>query len=91
MTIYTADEGKLYQHKTNFITAKTLLIGKYDSIDNYNLIDEPEPIPEPEPEPTSLEERVQKLEEDKEPLEAQVTFTAVMTDTLLDEEEEEEE
>ena len=41
MEIYTADEGKVYRNKTNGITAKMLIIGKNDSIDNYEQIDEP--------------------------------------------------
>jgi len=41
MKIYTAPEGKVYQNKFNGITAKTLIIGKRDSIDNYDVVDEP--------------------------------------------------
>ena len=41
MKIYTAPDGKVYQNKFNGITAKTLIIGKRDSIDNYDVVDEP--------------------------------------------------
>ena len=41
MKIYTAPDGKVYQNKYNGITAKTLIIGKRDSIDNYDVVDEP--------------------------------------------------
>ena len=41
MKIYTAPEGKVYHNKFNGITAKTLIIGKRDSIDNYDVVDEP--------------------------------------------------
>lgn len=43
MKIYTAPDGKVYQNKYNGITAKTLIIGKRDSIDNYDVVDEPVP------------------------------------------------
>ena len=43
MKIYTAPDGKVYQNKFNGITAKTLIIGKCDSIDNYDVVDEPVP------------------------------------------------
>lgn len=43
MKIYTAPDGKVYQNKFNGITAKTLIIGKRDSIDNYDVVDEPVP------------------------------------------------
>ena len=46
MKIYTAPDGKVYQNKYNGITAKTLIIGKRDSIDNYDVVDEP--VNEPE-------------------------------------------
>lgn len=85
---YQANDGFIFKDKLNHSTCTTVFkafIKGYDCIP----APEPQPEPQPEPEPASLEERVQKLEEDKEPLEAQVTFTAVMTDTLLDEEEEE--
>ena len=48
MKIYTAPDGKVYQNKFNGITAKTLIIGKRDSIDNYELM--PEPVEENEQE-----------------------------------------
>lgn len=41
MKIYTAPDGKVYQNKFNGITAKTLIIGKRDSIENYDVVDEP--------------------------------------------------
>lgn len=41
MKIYTAPDGKVYQNKFNGITAKTLILGKRDSIDNYDVVDEP--------------------------------------------------
>lgn len=41
MKIYTAPDGKVYQNRYNGITAKTLIIGKRDSIDNYDVVDEP--------------------------------------------------
>ncbi len=41
MSIYTAPDGMVYINKLNGITAKVLIIGANDSIDNY------EPIPEP--------------------------------------------
>ena len=41
MKIYTAPDGKVYQNKFNGITAKVLIIGKRDSIDNYDIVDEP--------------------------------------------------
>lgn len=41
MKIYTAPDGKVYQNKYDGITAKTLIIGKRDSIDNYDVVDEP--------------------------------------------------
>lgn len=40
MKIYTAPDGKLYIDKNNTFIAKTLVIGKYDSIDNYDIVDE---------------------------------------------------
>lgn len=46
--MFTASEGMIYRNKLNGITAKVLIIGANDSIDNYELI--PEPIPEPEEE-----------------------------------------
>lgn len=46
MKIYTAPDGKVYQNKYNGITAKVLIIGKRDSIDNYDIVDEP--VIEPE-------------------------------------------
>ena len=40
--MYTAQEGMIFMNKTNGITAKVLIIGTNDSIDNYDLIPEPE-------------------------------------------------
>ena len=40
--MYTAAEGMIYRNKLNGITAKVLIIGLNDSIDNYELIPEPE-------------------------------------------------
>ena len=43
----------------------------------------PEPEPEPEPSPTT-EERVAALEAASDRLDAQATYTAMMTDTLME-------
>lgn len=56
--MYIAEEGKVYRNKINGITAKTLLIGLNDSIDNYEIIDEPQPIEEEEEE-ESIEENIE--------------------------------
>lgn len=50
MSIYTAPDGMVYINKLNGITAKVLIIGANDSIDNY------EPIPEPVEEEQEVEE-----------------------------------
>lgn len=55
MSIYTAPDGMIYTNKLNGITAKMLIIGANDSIDNYELI----PEPHPEPEPEEVEENVE--------------------------------
>lgn len=44
----------------------------------------PEPEPEPEPEPPTTEERVAALEAASDRLDAQATYTAMMTDTLME-------
>ena len=44
MSIYTAPDGMVYINKLNGITAKVLIIGANDSIDNYELM--PEPVEE---------------------------------------------
>ncbi len=44
MSIYTAPDGMVYINKLNGITAKVLIIGANDSIENYELI--PEPVEE---------------------------------------------
>ena len=46
--MFTAADGMIYRNKLNGITAKVLIIGSNDSIDNYELI--PEPTPEPDEE-----------------------------------------
>ena len=43
----------------------------------------PEPEPEPDQQPTT-EERVAALEAESDRLDAQATYTAMMTDTLLE-------
>ncbi|MBQ7596936.1 MAG: hypothetical protein IJU45_09755 [Clostridia bacterium] len=39
--MFTAADGMIYRNKLNGITAKVLIIGSNDSIDNYELIPEP--------------------------------------------------
>ncbi len=41
MSIYTAPDGMVYINKLNGITAKVLIIGANDSVDNYELTQKP--------------------------------------------------
>nr|DAE70236.1 MAG TPA: hypothetical protein [Caudoviricetes sp.] len=44
----------------------------------------PEPEPKPEPEPPTTDERIAALEKQNDRLDAQATYTAMMTDTLME-------
>ena len=68
--------GKLsYGNTVNSIVASEEFVTAYceEYGYTYELLPEPEPVPEPDPEPTQLDR-----------IEAQVAYTAMMTDTLLE-------
>lgn len=52
--LFIADEGYVFKRKDSDMTCKTVRLGKYGSIDNYDVI--PEPVPEPIPEEAEQEE-----------------------------------
>lgn len=58
-------------------------VPSYDGASIGDAYDPPEPEPEPDPAPTT-EDRVAALEEASDRLDAQATYTAMMTDTLLE-------
>ena len=58
-------------------------VPSYDGASIGDAYDPPEPEPEPDPAPTT-EDRVAALEEASDRLDAQATYTAMMTDTLME-------